>query len=329
MEIVGVTRLDDVFERDGIIEQHQRTSVQRVRHFTRRHVVPVVAGSMLLLAAVTGWSIWKAWYDHPNLERVHGITVATSSIVYNPKDTLAWCMRDGRRVVAPVVPFGDLELGDGMSRNLWIWNFGIRDLSLRLEIEGEDAEDWYINWNPGDVVIESVDTLRMSVMFAPRTVGARKRAALVLRDDWGNEQFRVTLTGGAGPPLPAGYAVRLDGVDDMLSFGVNATVFDAPEGTFECWMCPGARASCSRRTRGWPACAIPSRGTAMPPGPCASEAFPPTPSNISRASISEPPSKCVVSVRCISPAGMTPASYPMPGTCSSCAAVPPAATTCS
>lgn len=241
MEIVGVTRLDDVFERDGIIEQHQRTSVQRVRHFTRRHVVPVVAGSMLLLAAVTGWSIWKAWYDHPNLERVHGITVATSSIVYNPKDTLAWCMRDGRRVVAPVVPFGDLELGDGMSRNLWIWNFGIRDLSLRLEIEGEDAEDWYINWNPGDVVIESVDTLRMSVMFAPRTVGARKRAALVLRDDWGNEQFRVTLTGGAGPPLPAGYAVRLDGVDDMLSFGVNATVFDAPEGTFECWVRPMGR----------------------------------------------------------------------------------------
>lgn len=238
LEIVGVTCLEEIFEREGIVEQRVRTPLERVRRYARTHAGPLVASAMLLLAAITAWSIWNAWYDHPNLERVHGITVGTSSIVYNPKDSLAWCMRDGRHVVPPVVPFGDLELGDGMSRNLWIWNFGIRDLALRLEIEGENAEDWYINWNPGDVVIESVDTLRMSVMFAPRTVGARKRAALVLRDDWGNEQFRVTLTGASGAPKPAGYAVRLDGVDDMLSFGVNATVFDAPEGTFECWVRP-------------------------------------------------------------------------------------------
>lgn len=238
MEIVGVTRLEEIFEREGIVEQHLRTPFERVRRFVRTHALPLGVSAALLLLGVTAWSLWKAWYDYPNLERVHGITVASSSIVYNPKDSIAWCMRDWNAVVAPVVPFGDLELGDGMSRNLWIWNFGIRDLALRLAIEGDDAEDWYINWNPDDVVIASVDTLRMSIMFAPRTVGARKRAALVLRDDWGNEQFRITLTGSAGAPKSAGYAVRLDGVDDMLFFGANATVFDAAEATFECWVRP-------------------------------------------------------------------------------------------
>ncbi len=238
LEIIGVTSLREIFEKEGIVEQHERGVFERARRFARTHALPLGISLSLLMLGITAWSVWKAWYDHPNLERVHGITVATSSIVYNPKDSLDWCMRDWNTVVAPVVPFGDLELGDGMSRNLWIWNFGIRDLALRLTIEGEHAEDWYINWNPDDVVIGSVDSLRMSVMFAPRTVGNRKRAALVLRDDWGNEQFRVTLTGAAGPPLPAGYAVRLDGVDDMLYFGENATVFDAPEGTFECWVRP-------------------------------------------------------------------------------------------
>jgi hypothetical protein len=79
-------------------------------------------------------------------------------------------------------------------------------------------------------------------MFAPISDGRGKQASLVICDaESKDELYRLELSGSSGAPEPAGYALRFDGEDDEISFGDNASVFDAEEATFECWIRPLSR----------------------------------------------------------------------------------------
>jgi len=112
---------------------------------------------------------------------------------------------------------------------------------VRLSIEGPDSSDWYVNGADEVLQLRSASHMNFSIMYAPKTAAAEKRARLVIRDNDGNEAlYALDLTGAAGVPLSAGYALRFDGVDDMLYFGRRSTAFDIAstskrELTFECW----------------------------------------------------------------------------------------------
>jgi hypothetical protein len=188
--------------------------------------------------------VYKVFYDYPNLELTRGLAVGNNSIVYNPKAEVAWCFRDKNEVREATLPFGDLEVGDGFTRTLWMWNMTPAQLNVRIGIEGLDSTEWYINSGDELLSVASSRSGRFSVMFAPRIAAAEKKARLVIRDaDDNQELYSLQLTGAAGHPLPAGYALHFDGVDDILYFGERSTAFDitatsARALTFECWFRP-------------------------------------------------------------------------------------------
>ena len=245
LEIQGIETLDDCAEAGAVIRQEHRAISDRVIEFSRHHAVALLIAVLLLLGGYTGFLLWKYYYDYPDLEQAQGKVLKTSSVVYNPKADAAWAFRDGFEHKAAVVPFGDLEVGDGYFRNFYIYNYGRFALDLDIAVESEDGDEWYCNWNGGRQRIASTENLRMMVMYAPVRPGREKTARLVLRDaDSGEELYAVALRGSAGPPQPAGYAMRLDGMDDMLVFGDKSYAFGMDDATIEMWLRPDTLAGC-------------------------------------------------------------------------------------
>ncbi|MDT8323371.1 MAG: LamG-like jellyroll fold domain-containing protein [Bacteroidota bacterium] len=245
LEIHGVRSLEDCASAEAVLHRERRALSDRLLEFTVRHSVALLFSFLLLLSAVAGYFLYKYYYDYPDLERASGATVRTSSIVYNPRAARMWQFRDGAEMKNPVVPCGDLEVGDGYFRNFYVWNFSRFALDVDIGIEGPDADQWYMSWNGGRQRIETRDTLRMMVMYAPTRPGLRKHANLVLRDpDSGEELFHIELTGSSGAPQPAGYALRLDGNDDMLLFGKKSYAFGMETGTMEMWLRPEKMHGC-------------------------------------------------------------------------------------
>ena len=75
------------------------------------------------------------------------------------------------------------------------------------------------------------------IKYVPTRASAGNRATFTLRDpESGSVLARLALVGRAGPPLPAGYALQFDGVDDCLFFGEQAAAFAREEGTMEMWL---------------------------------------------------------------------------------------------
>lgn len=249
IEIVGINQFPDLLDIDGVVGTVHRGRFER----TKQHVIRNGIWFLLLLVIVLfgggGYFAYRAYYDYPNLEHAMGLQVGPNSIVHNPKDSHAWCFRDERIVLENRVDFGDLEVGDGFTRTFSVWNMTPATLSLRLSIEGADSTEWYINSGQSEINVSSAEFTSITVMFAPRHAEERKRARLVLRDPRsGEEHLSLSFEGGAGAPLPAGYALRLDGVDDQLHFGSRSTAFDLTataekQATFECWIRPTAPVS--------------------------------------------------------------------------------------
>ncbi len=245
LDVHGIETLGDCADADGVIRHERRAISDRVFEFSRRHAVALLIFILLLLGGYTGFLLWKYYYDYPNLEQAQGKIPEASSIVYNPKDEVSWTFRDGDEHKSAIVPFGDLEIGDGCFRNFYIYNFGRFPLELDITVESDDDEEWYCNWNGGQQQIASTEKLRMMVMFAPVRPGRMKTARLVLRDAGsGEERYVLALHGSAGPPQPAGYAMQLDGMDDMLVFGEKSYAFGMDDATVEMWLRPDTLAGC-------------------------------------------------------------------------------------
>jgi hypothetical protein len=238
MSLSAAGSLTECLDNPGIVQQIHRTRAKRIGEYARNHSTALLVLALSAVIVCAGWFAWKAWYDYPDLEHALGLKIGTNAIVYNPKDTLEWCFRDGADVKEPRVSFGDLDVGDGYSRNFWLWNMTPRSMDVVLAIEGPDASQWYINWRNGLQVLPSAAALRMSVMFAPTCARQNMNASLVVREPSGKELYRLLLTGAAGPPMPGGYALSLDGLDDMMYLGRNATEFCQSEATVEMWVKP-------------------------------------------------------------------------------------------
>ncbi|MDT8324332.1 MAG: LamG-like jellyroll fold domain-containing protein [Bacteroidota bacterium] len=244
LETIGVSRVQDLPEVSGVFRVRTRGGLERVRETITRSSVFFVSVITIILLGGGGYLLYHAFYDYPNLELVRGLKVTGDAIVYNPNAEQTWCFRDGDELKAPLIPFGDLEVGDGFTRTLFLWNMTPTTSGVRLSIEGPDSLDWYVNSGDEVLHVPSAANVALSVMFAPLSAAAEKRARLVLRDQGnGATLYSLDLSGAAGPPRSAGYALRLDGVDDMLRFGRRSTAFDVTstarrELTFECWFRP-------------------------------------------------------------------------------------------
>ncbi|MCZ7556760.1 MAG: LamG domain-containing protein [Bacteroidia bacterium] len=239
LEMYGVQRLSDLPLLHGVMGVEHRSNAQRLREFVRQHSVAVLITVVVGLLFVVGFFAYKSYVDYPNLELSLGIDVGANAVVFNPRDSITWCLRDYAIVQPSVVDFGDLEVGDGFTRNFWLWNFSPGTLDVSLSVEGHDAGDWYLNWRNGTQEVLSTEQLQFSVMYSPLTPGKSKRARLVFRDAaTGAALHQLELRGSAGAPTDAGYALQLDGKDDHIFFGKRSTAFDVPEGTFECWVKP-------------------------------------------------------------------------------------------
>ncbi|MBN1447936.1 MAG: hypothetical protein JXA28_08390 [Bacteroidetes bacterium] len=244
LEIIGVSQVRDLPDTEGVFQIRNRSGLERLRDVVQKnHLLLTIAIAVIVLGGGS-YLLYKALYDYPNLEHARGLTVGNSAIVLNPKDSLRWCFRDGADIRSPHLPFGDLDVGDGFTRTLTVWNMTPMSLDIRLAIEGRDAADWYINSGDRRLEIATAGKRDFSVMFAPRKAVRSAVARLVLRDpDNGEELYALALSGAAGVPSPAGYALRFDGVDDRLHFGRQSSAFDigtsaTRELTFECWFRP-------------------------------------------------------------------------------------------
>mgnify|MGYP000058945989 CR=1 FL=1 len=245
LQVHGVRSLEDCASAESVLHRERRALSDRVLEFTRRHNVALLVGSLMFVAAIAGYFLWKYYYDYPDLEIATGAVPYTSSIVYNPRAERTWMFRDGMESKNPVVPCGDLEVGDGYFRNFYIWNFSRFPLEFDIAIEGPDADQWYMNWNGGRQHVASLDTLRVMVMYAPTRPGLKNHANLVLRDaESGEELYHIELTGSSGAPQPAGYAMRFDGSDDYLLFGKKSYAFGMDAATIEMWLRPERMHGC-------------------------------------------------------------------------------------
>lgn len=246
LEVFGLSNLSELLDMESILIIRQRGRTERLGEYTRRRSVPLLLLLVVILFGGGGYFAYRAYYDYPNLEHARGLVVGTGSIVYNPKDSLIWCFRDGGRVGSNRINFGDIEVGDGFMRQFNIWNMTPADLNLQLSIEGVDANDWYTTQDGDPLRIPSANNTLVAVMFAPRNEGMQKEAELVLRDArTGKRRYALELRASAGRPLSAGYALRFDGIDDQLHFGHRSTAFDltataSRQATFECWLRPTA-----------------------------------------------------------------------------------------
>ena len=244
LDIVGIANARDLPDTRGVFSIVARNRMERLQAVLQRYNFMLTIILAVLLIAGGGYVFYLTYYDYPNLEHARGLSVGSSAIVFNPKDSLRWCFRDGAIVRAAHLPFGDLETGDGFTRTLQLWNMTPITLHVQLEIEGANAEDWYVNSGDRQLNIASASKQTFSIMFAPQSSGVRKSARLVMRDgDNGRELYALELAGASGTPLPGGYALHLDGLDDYVYFGRRSSAFDigtSPrrELTFECWFRP-------------------------------------------------------------------------------------------
>jgi len=244
LDIVGIADVRDLPNTRGVFSIITRSGMERLQFVLQRYNFLLTIILAILLLAGGGYVFYLTYYDYPNLEHARGLSVGSSAIVFNPKDSLRWCFRDGRQIREPRLPFGDLETGDGFTRTLQLWNMTPIRLHVQLDIEGSNVLDWYVNSGDHMLSVPSASSQTFSIMFAPQSSGRKKTARLVLRDpDNGRELYSMELSGAAGAPLPGGYALQFDGKDDYLYFGRRSTAFDigtSPrrELTFECWFRP-------------------------------------------------------------------------------------------
>jgi hypothetical protein len=237
LDVFGVSSLDDCVAAPGIMRTVKRTVYDRTKEFAKRNLVLLLALLVLVLAATGMYFWWKSLYGYPDLEFTRAAPIEENALVYNPHRARDWQFRDYDRVVESILPFGDLEIGADATRNVFIWNMTPSDLDVLISIEGPDADQWYISWHGGRQSVNATDSLRVMVKYAPTRASASNEASFTVRSpDDGSLLTSLALTGAAGPPLPAGYALALDGVDDMLFFGEQAIAFARDEATIECWL---------------------------------------------------------------------------------------------
>lgn len=237
LDVFGVASLDDCVAAQGIMRTVKRTAYDRTREFTKRHLVPLLALLVLLLAATGVYFWWKSLYGYPDLEFTLGAPIGENALVYNPHRARSWQFRDFDRAVAHSIPFGDLEVGADATRNVYLWNMTPTDLDVLLSIEGPDADQWYISWHGGRQSVTGTDSLRVMIKYAPMRAAVSNEASFTVRNPGdGSLLASLALTGAAGPPLPAGYALALDGIDDLLFFGEQAIAFARDETTIEFWL---------------------------------------------------------------------------------------------
>ncbi len=248
LEVIGVTHVNDL-PVNGIFRVRYRGGLERAREVVVKSSVAIVSLITIILLGGGAYLIYHAFYDYPDLELARGLMITEDAIVYNPNAEHTWCFRDGATVKEPLLPFGDLEVGDGFTRSLFLWNMTPTTLDVRISIEGSDSLAWYVNSGKQELSVPSAGNVSFSLMFAPRASAPVKTARLVLRDAGnGTALYSMELRGAAGPPRPAGYALRFDGVDDVLQFGRRSTAFDITstsqrELTFECWFRPAEQNS--------------------------------------------------------------------------------------
>ena len=236
-EVYGVTSIDDCVSAQGIIRSEYRTIYDRTREFVRTHSVLLLVALVFVLAAAGGYFWWKSLYGYPDLEFTIDTQIEENALVFNPHRSNEWEFRDFDRVVHPVLPFGDLETGADATRNVYIWNMTPTVLAVRLGIEGPQADQWYISWHGGAQSVEPTSSLRVMIKYVPTRAAKRNAARFTVRDpESGALLTELRLVGAAGPPLPGGYALALDGIDDMLFFGEQAIAFARDEATIEWWM---------------------------------------------------------------------------------------------
>ncbi len=245
LEVYGVDSLDDCIAAPGIIRTEHRTMYDRTSEFVRRNAVLLLAALVFLLAVGGGYFWWKSRYDYPDLEYAYGQHIEENSLVYNPRHSEEWQFRDYGRVVAPELPFGDLEVGADATRNVYLWNMTPSNMEVQLGIEGPQADQWYISWNGDRQRVTATDSLRVMIKYVPDHPSTLNRARFTVRNpETGELLTSLNLTGAAGSPRPAGYALYLDGIDDMLFFGELAIAFARDEATIEFWLRIDDQSSC-------------------------------------------------------------------------------------
>ena len=236
-EIVGIGRLSDCPAAPSVIHVQQRTAYDRLAEFVRAHSVLLLLSLVLLLAAAGAYFWWKSIYGYPDLEFTIDAKIEESALVFNPHRSADWQFRDFDRVVAPRISFGDLETGADATRNVYLWNMTPTDLDVRLAIEGAQADQWYISWHGGEQPVPATSSLRVMIKYVPTHAAVGNTARFTVRDPRSGALLtELQLTGAAGPPQSAGYALSFDGVDDMLFFGEQAIAFARDEATIEWWM---------------------------------------------------------------------------------------------
>ncbi|MFZ1729085.1 MAG: LamG-like jellyroll fold domain-containing protein [Bacteroidota bacterium] len=236
-ELFGVSSLNDCVFTPGIIRADYRTIYDRSQEFIRTHSILLLIVLLAIFAATGGYFFWKSLYGYPDLEYAMGKRIEENSLVYNPRREADWQFRDFDRILPPLIPFGDLEIGADATRNIFIWNMTPTALEVALGLEGPQADQWYISWNGGLQTVNATDSLRVTIKYVPDHPSESHRARLTVRDPVNGKLLtQLDLTGAAGPPLPAGYALELDGIDDMLYFGELAIAFARDEATIEFWL---------------------------------------------------------------------------------------------
>jgi hypothetical protein len=244
-EVYSALSFEDCFRPGHVVETTARNPYDRVQSFARRHARSAVLlfAALFLLAAAA--LFYRTFFVFPDLEETMGIAVAASAIVYNPHDSLEWAFRDGTLVMPAETSFGDIEVGDGFSRTLVLYNMSPGTKEIFLSIEGRDAGQWYMNSGGGARMLESTVPTEISVMYAPTAPSLRHDAALVLRESQGGtEYFRLALNGAAGRAMAGGYALRLGSGPAYMTWGKNGLAFTHGELTIESWV----------RSLGWNGC---------------------------------------------------------------------------
>ncbi len=236
-EVYTAEHFSDCFRPGHVVESEVRNPYDRFQTFARSHARSLILVLSLIVLLVAGGMLYRSFVAFPNLEIVRGIEVGNNAIVFNPHDSLEWAFRDGLIVRDPVVPFGDLEVGDGFSRSFSLYNMTPNDREVYVAIEGPGYGEWYVSSGAGENILESTVPLPVTVMYAPTSAASEKEAALVIRDEPGGEEyFRLKLVGSAGRAMSAGYALRLSSGPDYLSWGAKSLAFASGELTVESWV---------------------------------------------------------------------------------------------
>ncbi|MFZ1731685.1 MAG: LamG-like jellyroll fold domain-containing protein [Bacteroidota bacterium] len=236
-EVYPAGHYSDCFRPEHVVECINRNPYDRVQTFAKRHSRSLILLIALITLVAAGGLFYRSFVAFPNLEAVRGIEVGNSAIVFNPHDSVDWAFRDGKLLRSPVIRFGDLEVGDGFTRNFSLFNMTPGPKEVHVSIEGRDNGEWYISSGNGTKILESTVPMNVSIMYAPTTAAADKEAALVIRDGPGGEEyFRLRLEGGAGRAMPGGYALQLNGGPDYLTWGTNSLAFSSGELTIESWV---------------------------------------------------------------------------------------------